>query len=611
MSDTLPLTLAPEPTPIRHGAAQLDRPERGRPVWHIVAKPHVMILLKRVFPRIQATVTGVVKVTHSPSVAAELTWFMSRYDLRMDPADREFLHSQARLHHEAEESTFRILAGEKNVPGGGFRQMSGEVMRDYQRIAADLISQNRRVLVTDEIGLGKTLTGLATLRNPDALPAVCVVQTHLTGQWQRYVQRVWPELTTHIAKTANPKTDKRKAEPDVLILNYSKLAGWRHHIAAQARTVIFDEVQDLRGGTGTDKGQAAAHIAGEATYVVGLTQTPIYNYGDEMHSVMQIIRPDSLGTREEFIREWCGGSKFGVDNKHSAVKDPKALGEYLRDAGVMIGRTRKEVGRELPYGEPLKIPHPVSADSSVLERMTGNAVEMARLILSAQSDRTERFTTSGELDMMMRQATGIAKAPYVATFVQGLLESQERVVLWGWHHAVYDLWQQQLSRVGIRSVRYSGKDSPRQKALALARFTGDAKAFGITAESIRPGEDIHKARVLIMSLRSGAGVDGLQNHCSVGVFGELDWSPQVHEQCLGRLARDGQENEVLGYYLMAEEGSDPTIAAALGMKHAQSEPMIRPNSGNVTPLPTGGVNGGRVKDLAREILRQAGVDTPE
>src|SRR5579884_3848269 len=43
-----------------------------------------------------------------------------------------------------------------------------------------------------------------------------------------------------------------------------------------------------------------------------------------------------------------------------------------------------------------------------------------------------------------------------------------------------------------------------------------------------------------MSLRSGAGLDGLQEDCTVGVFGELDWSPEQHRQCIGRLDRDGQ-----------------------------------------------------------------------
>src|SRR3546814_18963606 len=61
--------------------------------------------------------------------------------------------------------------------------------------------------------------------------------------------------------------------------------------------------------------------------------------------------------------------------------------------------------------------------------------------------------------------------------------------------------------------------------------------------------------VLIMSLRSGAGVDGLQHRCSTGVFGELDWSPGIHQQCIWRLDRAGQQNPVTAFFLVAHDGT--------------------------------------------------------
>ncbi|MHA4875754.1 hypothetical protein, partial [Enterococcus faecium] len=38
---------------------------------------------------------------------------------------------------------------------------------------------------------------------------------------------------------------------------------------------------------------------------LGLTGTPIYNYGCEFFHVIQVLLPDSLGSYEEFVREWC------------------------------------------------------------------------------------------------------------------------------------------------------------------------------------------------------------------------------------------------------------------------------------------------------------------
>src|SRR3546814_6387862 len=76
--------------------------------------------------------------------------------------------------------------------------------------------------------------------------------------------------------------------------------------------------------------------------------------------------------------------------------------------------------------------------------------------------------------------------------------------------------------------------------------------------------------VLIMSLRSGAGVDEIQHRCSTGVFGELDWSPGIHQQCIWRLDRDGQKNPVTAFFLVTDDGSDPPMMEVNGIK-ARSE----------------------------------------
>src|SRR5690606_41175610 len=67
----------------------------------------------------------------------------------------------------------------------------------------------------------------------------------------------------------------------VIISNYHKLAGWADVLAGKVRSVVFDEVQELRI-PGTGKYYAARHIAGQADFRLGLSATPIYNYGGEI-----------------------------------------------------------------------------------------------------------------------------------------------------------------------------------------------------------------------------------------------------------------------------------------------------------------------------------------
>src|SRR5690606_9105578 len=112
------------------------------------------------------------------------------------------------------------------------------------------------------------------------------------------------------------------------------------------------------------------------------------------------------------------------------------------------------------------------------------------------------------------------------------------------------------------------------------------------------------SQVLIMSLRSGAGVDGLQHVCRTVVFGELDWSPGVHEQCTGRVDRDGQASPVVAYYLTADEGSDPIVVDVLGVKRQQSEGVRNPGG----PLAErADIGEDALRRLAAEFLRSKGV----
>ena len=111
-----------------------------------------------------------------------------------------------------------------------------------------------------------------------------------------------------------------------------------------------------------------------------------------------------------------------------------------------------------------------------------------------------------------------------------------------------------------------------------------------------------------MSLRSGAGLNGLQQRASLMVFGELDWSPQVHEQCIGRLQRDGSVGNVTAVFLVSESGSDPTIAGVLGLKKEQSEGIVNPDLAlGEAKQEADEVAPNRVSAMAKDLMKQYGV----
>ncbi|WP_425618076.1 SNF2-related protein [Anatilimnocola sp. NA78] len=542
-------------------------------VWHLECEPHVAMWAKRVFTRLGKGAAGVLKLTNSDAVCRDLEWFVQRFPLEIDNHSA-LLSGSAR--HVEKILTLNEIVGESYTP----REFKLALPpRAYQSTAAELYLAQGHLLLADDVGIGKTVSAIAALCDKRTQPAAIVTLAHLPKQWEKEINRFAPDLFTHVIKKGKyyplPVRDKRK--PDVLILNYHKLPGWADVICDYCESVTYDEVQELRHND-TYKYQSASAIADVVAYRLGLSATPIYNFGGEIFNVISALKPGVLGTREEFSIEWTEGG----DERKQRLKDPAAFGSFLREQHIMLRRTRKDVGRELPALQ--RIIQEVDSDAAVFNDIEDAASQLARIVLDrGPSLRGDKMQAAGELDAMLRQATGVAKAPYVAAVVRMLLDSGERVLLYGWHRTVYDIWLAKLK--DFRPALYTGSESPSKKQAECQRFV--------------KGE----TPLLIMSLRSGAGLDGLQHCCRTTVFGELDWSPGVHEQCIGRVLRDGQPDPVAAYFLLAEDGSDPIVAQTLGLKREQIDGLRDLKAADLERLDAGGAN---IQQLAQQYLAKRG-----
>lgn len=483
--------------PRTFGTARLVT-EEGRRWWSIEAAPSVMLLLRRIFQG--AGRSGArIRVADTLEVCRTIEWVCSRYQLEIEPAD--YALERARRHHESEQAVERILAA-------GYLPRRFELAvqpREYQRRAAELALSTRQLLLADDVGLGKTASAICMLTDPSARPALVVTLTHLPKQWEAELTRFAPGMRVHRIRDGaiydiaawTKRRRKRPAGqlelagaepklPDVIVTSYSKIAKWADVLAPIAKSVVFDEVQELRKHD-SNKYAAAVQIAQSVDLRVGLSATPIYNYGSEMFNVLDVLAPGALGTWPEFAATWCGGE--GADRQKARLEDPRAFGAWAREQGYMLRRTRSDVGRELPA--VTRAAQHVDCDAKPLEAIAGRAAELARIILSQTEKGLDKMQAGGELDWQLRRATGIAKAPFVADFVRLLVESGERVLVFAWHHAVYDVLADRLSDLNV--ARYTGEESSTQKDAARAAFVDG------------------RARVLLMSLRSGAGLDGLQH----------------------------------------------------------------------------------------------------
>jgi SNF2 family DNA or RNA helicase len=510
--------------------------------WEIgKCEPHVALRLKKIFPKISITSLPPYYFSNENDICADLDWFIQRYPLKINDLDKKLLNNNKKSFLKTQADLERILVPNWS-PNRVVGLREGSELRHYQAQAVALYEKVKRLLLVDDIGLGKTYEAIGAALIPGVLPVAIVVQTHLPNQWEEKIKE-FSHLRVHKIKKTTPYN---LPEADVYLYKYSQISGWVNYFAeGHFKMAIFDEIQELRRGLESNKGLGARVLVNSVEYVLGITATPVFNYGIEMFNIMEFIKPKILGTQKEFIREWCKGDT-------RIVSEPEALGSYLRENHAMLRRRKEDV-----YDEVNKV-NTIIQTIGYDEKAVKNAEELAKKLAVAtlSGSFTERGQAARQLDIHARQTTGVSKAKYVAEFIRVLVASGEPVLLAGWHHDYYDILKRELK--DLNPVMYTGKETDKQKEQAKQSFlSGDSK-------------------VLILSLRSGAGMDGLQHVCSTVVIGELDWSPKVHEQFIGRVDRDGQTKPIMAIYLVSEYGSDPVIIDILGLKNSQSSGMLNP-----------------------------------
>ena len=531
-----PYLREPEGEPLRYyGTLSYNRRSR---CWMVKADPSVTEMCKRLFPGLGGSKRGEARITDHRRLVGELYWLMQRFPLEIKPADRERWEAsllEARRSAVRREQALRMPPRMK-PPEGSF---NGTLM-PYQEEGMAFLMQHDRCLLADEMGLGKTVETLACLA-AEGLPALVVPPAHLVRNWQeearRFLRVNGGQPRIHVIRGLKPY---RLPEADLYIMHYHLLRGWKDLMRdLPVETVVFDEAQELRHA-GTEKYSAASLLSEGAKRVFGLSGTPIYNRGGEIWNVVNILDYHFLGDWDSFSREWC----YGYGN--AVVIKPDVLGDYLKREGMMLRRTKEAVLHELPPKR--RLVQELDWNDKLYAKL------MAPILPALERWRTDRELTASQrailgedISQHARQATGLAKAPYVCQFVRMLLDNGEKVLLFAHHHSVMDSYRSELKSYSPGFV--TGRETQNAKEQAVARFMEG------------------RTDLLCVSLRAASGLNLQRATCVV--FGELDWSPAVHSQAEDRAHRIGQADSLLCYYLVSPQGSDLEMQEALGLKVSQ------------------------------------------
>jgi len=423
-------------------------------------------------------------------------------------------------------------------------------------------------LVADELGLGKTVTGIAidAMRRESQPPGFkTLVVCPLTGVLDAWVDHFtsWrPDLKV---RGINPK--KRNLlftqDADVYVVHWESLAitpalhdiAWNH--------IIADEAHRAKNRN-TKRSKALKQL--KTDYKTALTGTPMDNRPDDLWSILNWLYPKKYSSYWRYFHHFVD---FYEDiNPSTGIKFKKVLGpkntELLHKQlePIYIRRLKKDfVNLPETYRTTYTVdlhPQQRKAYDEMKKEMIawleshGNEEPLIAPVVIAQLSRLQQFALGyceihtgpgGETKVKLTKPS--SKLNQILDILD---DSNEKMVIFSRSSQFIRLLAAELDK-----DRYS-------------MVYGGTPYYSRRAEIKRFIEDPNKQAFLATIGAAGVGLDGLQHACSTVLFADREWKPSANEQAEGRLHRRGQKEAVQIIDVVARKTVDQRKATRLQMK---------------------------------------------
>lgn len=496
---------------------------------------------------------------------AALARLFAAHKLTVSDGARELLDAEAARQQANRVAATALAAEPVEVPG----LAEDATLKPHQHAAVRFALTNRRVILGDEMGFGKTNQALAALAADNAYPATVVCRPSLTLNWKAEINRFFPGLAVHVAEGTKPapvptgthivvigsaalgtvdkenSTKTRKAFPWVEQLDTLGL-----------RALVVDEGQDGKESTANRTKalkQLAKPVTARGGLVLDLTGTPLVNRPKELLAQLEMLgRAEEFGGGWGFLTRYCKGETTRWGTKFDAAHHTAELNARLLAWGIMIRRTDVSA-----LGLPPCTMHEMAVPAADLDpdvmaayraAERGIAAELADVLAKAsrRAGRGEEAlraafaaaTSTHHLAQItgLRQLAGAAKRPAVACWVAAQVGAGEKVMVAAHHREEVDAYAKAFGGLKIQ-----GGQSVRAKETDKARFQGDPTA-----------------PVISVAIAAG-GVGHTLTAARLGVQAELCWTPGETNQMMKRLHRIGQTRPVEYFVALAEGTIDAYV----------------------------------------------------
>src|SRR5262245_9765000 len=427
-----------------------------------------------------------------------------------------------------------------------------------------------RVLLADEVGLGKTIEAGMVLKEyllRGMVESVLVLApASLVGQWREELETKFDIAcaTTHDALLRSDPARFWAQKHVIASLALARRSEHAAHIAGRSfDLVIVDEAHHLR-----DRASHSYRLvdALNKRFLLLLSATPVQNDLTELYNILTLLKPGIFKTPKEFR------AAYVTPGKPHQPANPERLRELVR--GAMVRNTPADVALKLPRRHAATI----RVDGAETERAAYHELAAASRRLAAEgANRLALQHLLGAAGSSPAAAAGAVRRfsdRHVDAAWQALAQSVASVGTSGKETALIDLLRRNPDEKKLVFVHY--RDTLEHLAglltregFAFARFDG-----GLSGPAKDAAVAAFRDQVPVLLCTESGGEGRNIQFCNTLINFDVPWNPMAIEQRIGRIDRIGQQREVFVFNLVTRGTLEEQILHLLDEKISMFELVV-------------------------------------
>lgn len=427
-----------------------------------------------------------------------------------------------------------------------------------------------RVLLSDEVGLGKTIeAGMLIkeyLKRGMVKNVLVLTPTSLVSQWKEEMLTKFDIefVTTDSAKSMKDINNFWKQRLIIASINTAKSSKNLPIVTEQFYDlVVVDEAHHLRN-RGTLAWKLVNRI--KKRFIFLLTATPVQNDLIELFNLITLLKPGQFKTEKLFKQEYVKRGNLKAPSNKDKLRD------LLRD--VMIRNTRSAIDLKLPkrFASTIRI-EPTETEKEIYTGINNylkkNDFKKPMINLLLREAGSSPFALKKSLLKMdnkdglkdiIEAADSLKDISKGKTLIDLLIKNRDaKKVIFTQYIKSMDYVTDLVSRHNIPYVMFRGDMTTKEKDKSIERFKNDVP--------------------ILVSTESGGEGRNLQ-FCNTIINFDLPWNPMRIEQRIGRLHRIGQTRDVFIFNLSIKGTIEDYIIDILDNKINMFEMVI----GEIEPI---------------------------